>query len=223
MKASERLADLQKQGFTKPMWTRRKPSRPKRDERTKAAIAAWTARFLRRSRGTLTKTEARELGARYGEDLHWKYLRVSGDKLALREPTITCGCGGSCVLCDDRGLRPGSFLRAWLDHDTPHAIASERRMPRRWASSDHTGSAAARHMGYMFGWYGPQSGIWPGDRLVFDERCEFWGGQRGSWVVRCSEDCPCSRHCRVCRTPADGGLDRLCEACRTARPPTGLA
>jgi hypothetical protein len=185
MNARERLADLQKQGFMKPLRTRRKPSRPKHDERAKLAIAAWTARFLRRSGGKLTKKEARELGTRYGTDLHWKYMRTMGDKIALRD--------ASTVTPDGRIEGEGSFLRLWRRDSFGFVFSAERRAPRRWASSDYAGNEIARHMGYYFGWLGPQSGIWPGDFLAFDTTIDDVIGRERGWRVACAPDCPCGR------------------------------
>lgn len=178
------------------MRTRRAPS--KRDEHTKEAIAVATARFERRAKGRIGKKEIRELGRLYGEDLHWKYLRTSGDKLALRQPTT-----------EDA---PSSFIALW-NEGFGRTFKVERRQPRRWPTSSYAGPETARHFGYYFGWLGPSSGLWPGDSLVFVETRENWAGHAGAWVVRCAPDCPCSRHCAVCRTPADAGHDSLCEAC----------
>jgi len=46
----------------------------------------FTARFVRRANGRLTKRECAKLGRLYGVDVHWKYLGVSGDQLVNREP-----------------------------------------------------------------------------------------------------------------------------------------
>lgn len=177
--------------------TRRKPTE-RRSERDRRLIEVAAARFYRRARGRITRKDARDLGRLYGGDLHWRFMGSMADKLALREPTRTEPCsvceGGLCMLCDDLGRVPveGSFLRAWREH-LSLAFAFERRAPRRWSTSDYAGPETARHFGYFFGWLGPRSGIWPGDRLAWDPSFDDVIGRERGWRVACAPDCPCGR------------------------------
>ncbi len=143
----------------------------KQDEHTKQAILVATNRFLRRAKGRITKKDARELGKRYGSDLHWKYMRVSGDKLAMR--------------------RPGDFARIWSEY-LGEVFKRERRAPRRWTHGVN-GPETARHLAFYFAWLGPSSGMWPGDRLAYDADHQGGGYRKGAWLVACASDCPCGK------------------------------
>lgn len=45
----------------------------------------------------------------------------------------------------------------------------------------HWRTDVARHLGYFFGWYGPNSGLWPGMKLKLapPDTC----GRYGGWVI----------------------------------------
>jgi len=145
----------------------------------KARARAVADRFLRRSRGKLTKREANELGKRYGVDLHWRFLGTSGDKLALRRPDFMVHLWSTL-----------SFNGWPLFSD---AFKNERRAPLRYSWLPFGGGEVARHMAYYFAWLGPQSGRWPGDRMAFDPTVENAVGHSGTWRVACALDCPCGK------------------------------
>ena len=133
------------------------------------AVGIATARFMRKAHGRIGKRAARELGRLYGGDLHWKYLGVSGDKLASREP--------------------GGFVKLW-DRYLGLAFKRERRAVPCVGSARET----ARHMAFYFAWLGPSSGRWPGDSLVFDAQPgPYSNGRAYGWRVACAADCPCGR------------------------------
>ncbi len=118
----------------------------KKSESTKKSIATATARFIRKAAGRITKREAAKLGRLYGEDIHWKYLGKSGDKLAFREP--------------------GEVAKRWADAKYADSIANafkrEARSPKR---SETRGSETERWISYLFWFYGPSSGRWPGEKF----------------------------------------------------------
>ena len=120
----------------------------KRSESTKTSIAVATARFIRKAAGRITKREAMKLGRLYGEDLHWKFLGSSGDNLAKR--------------------KPGEFVETWEDARFGSCIAltfkRDSRAPKR-GHGPYSPDACeiARHMAWLFGWYGPRFGEWPGE------------------------------------------------------------
>lgn len=143
----------------------------------KARIETVTARFVRKADGRINKREAKELARRYAVDVHWRFLRTDGDKLALRAP--------------------GDFARRWEEW-LGETFKRERRAPRRWASVTFNGNETARHMGYYFGWLGPQSGMWPGDSLAWDPDYQVCDGRVGAWRVAHAKDCACG----ACWRPA---------------------
>ncbi len=131
-----------------------------------------TARFVRKANDRIGKRAARELGRLYGSDIHWKYLGVDGDKLAHRAP--------------------GDFAKLWAEYlgDT---FKRQRRAPLRVGHAIG-GHAVNHHMAFYFGWYGPSSGMWPGDTLAFDPSPgPYTCGRARGWRVACAQDCPCGR------------------------------
>ncbi len=121
-----------------------------KSEYTKKSIATATARFIRKAGKRITKREAAKLGRLYGEDIHWKFLGSMGDKLSAREP--------------------GEFAKRWANAKYTDSIANafkrEARSPRRF--NEVRGSETERWVSFLFWYYGPSSGRWPGDKLVFD-------------------------------------------------------
>ena len=133
-----------------------------RSEYTKKSIAVATARFVRKAAGRITKREAAKLGRLYGEDIHWKFLGSSGDRL--------------------EGRKPGDFAEVWKDarwcDSIANAFKSERRAPNHFGPH---GKETTRHLA-LFCWYGPSSGCWPGEKFVFN-------GTSGARRVVCGLSC----------------------------------
>ena len=120
----------------------------RRTEADKVRARAVANRFMRRSRGKLTKREANQLGNQYGIDLHWRFLGTSGDKLASRKPGYMAQLWAQ--RCFERWPTPGESFK------------SERRAPIRYSWLPFGSGWLANHMAYYFAWLGPQSGRWPG-------------------------------------------------------------
>jgi hypothetical protein len=120
-----------------------------RSEHVKKSIEVATARFVRKAAGRITKREAAKLGRLYGEDLHWKFLRTSGDKLASRETLEFSKRWGAAKYIDSIGI----------------AFKRERRNVPRY---EHTrGLVTTNHLAFLFWFYGPSSGRWPGESWTF--------------------------------------------------------
>jgi hypothetical protein len=142
------------------------------DTHTKKSIEVATARFIRKARKRINKRECAKLGRRYGADIHWKYLGKDGDNLAKR--------------------LPGDFERSWKESRYADSVANafkrERREPHRYGTH---GTETTRRLAYLFCWYGPSHGQWPGDKYVFaTNRGE---GLSDGWIVACASDCPCGK------------------------------
>lgn len=137
----------------------------------KSAIAMVTARFVRKAAGRITKREAAKLAKLYAVDIYWKYLGKDGDKLAMRAPGEFAKTFMSAKYLDDIGI----------------AFKRERRSPMRGGSR---GTETENRLARIFAWYGPNSGMWPGDKLVLGTG--YFG--RAAWVVEHASDCPCAEH-----------------------------
>ncbi len=72
---------------------------------------------------------------------------------------------------------PGDFARSWSSKTFPY---------KKYWKAD-----LSRRLAYLFCWYGPKFGHWPGDRLLLAE---------GGWRVSCAPGCVCGKCWRP--TPA---------------------